>query len=263
MIDRQSLLAAGIVCATLAVCGVRGEEPERAPSEELRLYLQGRYVYERQCLDCHGERGRGDGPWSEGLTSRPRNFRSGVFKFRTTPFGKLPVKADLERTIRAGISGTAMPTFTNLGNQDLEAVIYYITRLSRAWKDESLRAEPVQLPTTLPDWFAHQEEKEKHVERGSALFGASCALCHGEGGHGDGPAAGGLVDFWGHAVSPAALSTEHHKGGDSPFDLYRTIATGLNGTPMMGYADILGKEQIWDLVAWIESIEGTAPGEPN
>ena len=69
----------------------------------------------------------------------------------------------------------------------------------------------------------------------------------------------GLIDAWEQPVLPAVLSREHHKSGDRPTDLYRTIATGLNGTPMVGFEGTLESEQIWDLVAYLKSIEGTAP----
>jgi len=50
-------------------------------------------------------------------------------------------------------------------------------------------------------------------------------------------------------IRPADLTAPHHKSGDSPRDLYRTVATGLNGTPMAGFAGQLREEEIWELVA--------------
>ena len=234
---------------------------ERDPKLEMHLYLKGHHVYEKQCAVCHGDRGRGDGPWAEGLTDKPRNFRTGIFKFRTTPFGKLPTEEDLERTIRSGISGTAMPTFQKLTDGEVEAVIVYLTHLSRTWDDDSLHAVPLDLPEEEPDWFLQEEERDVHRAAGARLFATTCAACHGPEGHGDGPGAKGLFDVWENPVQPAVLSKEHHKSGDRPTDFYRTIATGLNGTPMVGFDGVLEPEQIWDLVAFLKSIEGTAPVE--
>ncbi len=76
-----------------------------------------------------------------------------------------------------------------------------------------------------------------------------------ESGVGDGPGAKGLRDVWGFASSPADLTSPSHKSGNSPEDLFRTIALGLDGTPMAGYRPALSDAAIWDLVAYIRSIE--------
>jgi hypothetical protein len=44
------------------------------------------------------------------------------------------------------------------------------------------------------------------------------------------------------------------KSGPNPDDLYRTISTGLNGTPMPSYANVLTPEERWGLVFYILSI---------
>ncbi len=240
-------------------CAVSVARSEDKPGDaearrmELHQYLKGRYLFQKNCTTCHGETGRGDGPWAADLKDKPRNFRVGVFKFRTTPFGKLPVEKDLRRTIRSGISGTAMPFFKDFSDEDVSALIVYLQNLSRKWDDAELKAEPVEL-APRPKWFSDSEEKPGHVMKGKKLFAVNCASCHGEKGKGDGPASVGLIDIWEHPIVPADLSGPHHKSGDQPEDLFRTISTGLNGTPMIGFHEVLGPESIWDLVAFIESL---------
>lgn len=41
---------------------------------------------------------------------------------------------------------------------------------------------------------------------------------------------------------------ERFKNGHRPQDVYRTLMTGLAGTPMPSYADALEPDQAWDLV---------------
>ena len=94
-----------------AVPAVMAEEPAGPVQLDFNLYMQGRYVYERNCIVCHGPRGDGKGEFSPTLVPKPRSFREGMFKFRTTPLGMLPTDDDLRRTIKGGLSGTAMVSF--------------------------------------------------------------------------------------------------------------------------------------------------------
>ncbi|NLT72558.1 MAG: c-type cytochrome [Verrucomicrobiaceae bacterium] len=227
---------------------------------ELHLYMKGRFLFQKHCVDCHGKTGRGNGPFAAELETKPRNFRTGLFKFRSTPFGRLPVKEDLQRTIRTGISGTAMPFFKEISDEDVDALIVYLQSLSRKWKDPALAAEPLTIPP-VPEWFDEEAVAAAHAARGGTRFAQLCALCHGAEGKGDGQGAGRLMDAWNEPIVPADLSVPRYKSGESPRDLYRTIATGLNGTPMIGYADLLQENEIWELVAFIRALgQDAKPG---
>lgn len=251
----ERILRVGLMALVVVSSCATAQEGEESVAEdskrlELHLYLQGRHLFQKNCVECHGTAGRGDGPWADELETKPRNFRLGLFKFRTTAFGTLPVDNDLRRTIRSGISGTAMPVFAHLRDDEIDAIIAYLKQLSRSWRDPSQRPRPLPLPET-PAWFADPAESARHADDGKALFVGLCSACHGSGAEGDGEAGKRLVDGAGNPIRPADLTTPHLKSGDAPADLYRTIATGLNGTPMVGYAGILDESAIWTLVAYI------------
>ena len=62
-----------------------------------------------------------------------------------------------------------------------------------------------------------------------------CAKCHGVGARGDGPSAGTLTDDWDQSITPYDFTRGSYKNGGQAEDLYRTLRTGLFGTPMPAF----------------------------
>jgi cytochrome c553 len=79
--------------------------------------------------------------------------------------------------------------------------------------------------------------------------------CHGEQGRGDGPSAPTLKDNRDLPIAATNLTRlARFKNGARPEDIYRTLVTGLAGTPMPSYADSLEPDQVWDLVYYVLSL---------
>jgi mono/diheme cytochrome c family protein len=237
----------------LTVAGSMLVAADRVAPLDFDRYLQGKYVYERNCIVCHGPRGDGNGELSPTLKPKPRSFREGMFKFRTTPFGMLPTDADLRRTITGGLSGTAMGMFSHLQAEEVNAVIAYVKSFSRRWKKRENYAPAMKLAAT-PEWFKAPDAVKTHALKGQGLFMINCAACHGEKADGKGPAAISLKDMWGSAAAPSDLRQAHLRCGDSPGDLFRVLAAGMNGTPMVSFGATLNEAQRWDVIAYILSI---------
>jgi cytochrome c oxidase cbb3-type subunit I/II len=210
------------------------------------LVARGQAVYERRCLGCHGAHGDGNGPAATFLDPRPRNFRLGVFKFRTTPSGSLPTDGDLYRTLTRGVRWTAMPTWHELPERDRIAVIAYIKTFSPRWKEE--RPEPPILIGEPPD------ATPELLARGRQLYAqAKCAECHGESGRGDGPAAATLQDDLTFRIRPTDFTRGQLKGGGDVRDVYRAMTTGLDGTPMPSFADAMTDDERWAISYFVLS----------
>lgn len=241
-----------ILFFALTVLSLAGEDGVPAPLD-FNLYMQGRYVFERNCIICHGPRGDGKGEFSATLVPKPRSFREGMFKFRTTPQGKLPTDDDLHRTIRGGLSGTAMGMFTQLSDEEVKAVITYVKSFSRLWRKPENYAPPVKLPPP-PEWFRDSAERQTHATAGAKLFAVNCATCHGDKADGNGSAAIALKDIWGHPAAPSDLRQPHLRCGDASADIFRVLTTGLNGTAMVSFDQTLTEAQRWDIIAYITSI---------
>jgi len=84
------------------------------------------------------------------------------------------------------------------------------------------------------------------IERGRELFSEHCAVCHGPGGRGDGPAAAAL------SKTPEDLT----RIAPPPYFpdgvvAYR-IANGKEGMP--AWKGVLGDEDIWTLIVFIRSL---------
>lgn len=87
-------------------------------------------LYRRHCVHCHGISGDGRGPTASILNPYPRDYRPGVFKFKSTYTSAEPTNADLTKTLHEGIPGTAMPSFALLPPDEVAALVEYVKYLS-------------------------------------------------------------------------------------------------------------------------------------
>lgn len=219
---------------------------------------RGQSLYERHCAPCHGIEGDGEGLAAYLLSPKPRDFTEGLYKLRSTPSGSLPTDEDLLQTLRRGVPGTAMPAWDRLKEEDLVAIVEQVKTFSRWFEEEE--PEPAMVIGTPPP--ATQES----VQAGQEVYGRmKCAECHGPGGRGDGPSAATLRDDWQRPIRPYDFTRgpDSMKGGASPADIYRTFMTGMAGTPMPAYADLLTEEEGWQLVHHVQSLWAVdAPATP-
>lgn len=115
-------------------------------------------LYRRHCAHCHGITGDGMGPTARFLNPYPRDYRQGIFKFKSTPTGSEPTRADLTRTLHEGIPGTAMPSFLLLSSTDTEAIVEYVIYLSMRGQMETELANAVSDMSEPTDAKEFQEE---------------------------------------------------------------------------------------------------------
>jgi mono/diheme cytochrome c family protein len=219
----------------------------------------GKKLYVHYCSQCHGDKGDGEGYATPHLYPRPRNFTTGKFKVRTTPNGALPTHQDLVNIIRRGMPYTSMPAWPALSDQQASDLAYYITTFSADFSNKESVPQPVQLPGAPATTSAS-------IELGKKLYAETgCLKCHGNLGRGDGPSAPTLMDELNQPIRAANLSQPWtFRGGPTREDIFRTMSTGLNGTPMPSFTDSLTPEQRWAITDFIVSLSGSsAPGYTN
>jgi high-affinity iron transporter len=83
---------------------------------------------------------------------------------------------------------------------------------------------------------------------GDAVYRAQCAMCHGAGGRGDGPAAAMLLP------KPRDLSSPDFWAGRTLESVADVVREGKPGTAMMGYQSVLTPEEIREVVAYLRTL---------
>ena len=186
----------------------------------------GREQFRTNCLHCHGTSGDATGTTADFINPKPRNFRSGVIKFTSTPSGVPPTRADIMRVLLNGVAYTAMPSFSAYDNLDLKAITSYVQFLMMRGQTEILAAYDLDDDGTFDEEYSDEELQEAILEfmtdefevvseswmaakdevvyppiprpemsaeslaRGKEIFLSAkteCSACHGEFGDGMGP----------------------------------------------------------------------------
>ena len=237
-----------------------GATPDGAPAAarppvDRGFLALGAEVYRLRCIPCHGVNGNGKGIHAARLTVPARDFTKGVYAFRSTPTGTPPTDLDLFRTVSRGVHGTAMIPWNWLGDAERWAVVEHVKSFSPRFREEGA-GDPVVVPPA-------PAETPALVALGAAAWVRNgCGKCHGEAGEGDGPSAPTLRRDGGTPIRPLPFSAGRFRRGNSLPDLWLTLATGLDGTPMPSYAAV-PPEELWALSAWVRVRAGLSGGAPG
>lgn len=276
---RSRVLVLGLV-ALLAAC----EEPVFTETQTLggvevpaKVLEQGRLVYRRYCISCHGPEGDGRGVAAYGQWPPPRDLRSAKFKFTGVADRGLPSDKELRRVITQGLAGTYMRPWI-LQEAELHSVTQYIKTFSREGKGFRSKRLKIKAPVIPDDPFTNAEQIAGAIKKGEELYHASfqCSSCH--------PAyvtAKRVVawdaamraddpfdsvpkysenyrsvllppDFLRHEVRAIRVRENKGKLDHKAADIYRTIAFGLQG-PMPGYGH-LGDADNWAVAHYVKSL---------
>ena len=228
-----NLAVATLLFVSLAGCDIlpgraRGRaQRDTAPPQTAAFYA----LYDQQCAGCHGRDGRLG-------AARPLN---------DPVYLALVPSERVRHVIAQGLPGTAQPAFAlsaggSLTDEQIESLVQ---GLQASWsRPDVLRDDavpPYAAPLGDPD-------------RGSAVFAAACASCHGAGG-GGGAKARSIVD-----PSYLALVSDQH--------LRTTVIAGRVDLGMPDWrgqipGHALSPADVSNVVAWLVTKRTPVPGRPG
>jgi mono/diheme cytochrome c family protein len=253
------------LCCTAAIAIGRLATPAAVGAQEMQLSdsaRRGKAVYDKWCMECHGETGAGDGAAAAFMLPRPRDFTRAVYQIRTTASGELPTDADIRRVIDNGMPGTAMPEWgSKLSETERHDLVAYLKSFSTFFEGDAPAPITVgSLPRRSADGLAQGRATFEQLE---------CFKCHGDAGRGDGPSAPTLRDDWDVPIRAADLTSSWtFNGGSTVEDIYRRLRTGLDGTPMPSFSDVVDAgvitdEQLWRVAQYVRSLSPDQPPRPR
>lgn len=228
-----SLVVVGLIVALGAAVAAPGAEDPGAktpPAVTPELIAQGKGLYARECADCHGVEGKGDGAAAYLLYPKPRDFVKSEYRIVST-WDRLPTDDDLFNTITRGMPGSSMPPWDRLSERERWSLVYYLKSLSdRPWPGRAT-ADPSGQERkgliAIPPKPNYDDAARKEAAR---LYAEGCASCHGATGKGDGQQK--QIDQEGFPTRPRDLTLGIYKGTPTEEEVFRRIVAGLPGTPM-------------------------------
>lgn len=257
LVALAAMLIVGLPSTLLAQ---EAQPPDPVQKDKLEL---GKKTYFKRCVWCHGVEGGGDGPSADRLFTRPRNFIQGTFKIRWTDSGELPLDRNLIDTVKNGLPGSAMPAWGEVLSEDeIVSVVQFVKTLvqDRDFADEDEEVTKQDFGTNPWGTTApyHLGVPQADIDAGKEVFLKNkCFECHGGEGRGDGNPT--MKDDWGFPIFAADWQQCWNFRGSrrnhfDPFNVVRTISTGLNGTPMPNFKDKITVEDRWKLAAFVNSL---------
>jgi mono/diheme cytochrome c family protein len=201
---------------------------------------EGKTTYIRECMVCHGDAGRGHGPYRQFIQPGPPDFGGGGYGDYTD--------ADYFWRISEGVPWSAMPAWkVQYGEEERWKLVHYIRAIFTQTEDRPPAPEEGK-DYVFPELHKSLRIPESaSVERGRRIFLQNCAHCHGLAGDGKG---------WDGAYlnpQPADLrkmATEQ-MGPEAQGEYLAKVTFGIQNAAMPTWGEFLPEDQRWDAIAYL------------
>lgn len=208
---------------------------------------QGKEIYTKHCLRCHGE--RGEGVMLAGMNVPPRNFAAPQ------------ARADLDRArmldaVRNGKSGTFMISFRDtLKPKEMDAVVSYIDTIlmvpaseisgTSAHGGRGRDAAPASTGAGADMNAPFPNNLRGDAVKGRVFYMANCADCHGAKGDGEGKRAYFINP------RPARFTSEMMRKRLNRPAIFLFTSQGKLGTEMPAWNKVLTEQEIANVAEYV------------
>jgi mono/diheme cytochrome c family protein len=139
LVGRNAIAPAALKDSTAFVQDIPLQSPAVLPPVDVMkagvasdsLIARGRDVFRANCVSCHGDEGRGDGPTAATLNPKPRNFHT---LSGWTNGSKI---SEIYRTLQEGIVKNGMAAYNYLPPVDRFALAHYVRRFASGQPQDS------------------------------------------------------------------------------------------------------------------------------
>jgi mono/diheme cytochrome c family protein len=148
VVGRNSIAPAALSDSTAFVQDIPVKSPSVLPPVDVMkvgvrsdtLIARGRVLFSANCVSCHGDEGRGDGPTAATLNPRPRNFHSLAGWVNGSKVSAI------YKTLEEGLAKSGMASYSYLAPADRFALAHYVRSFASGQPDDT-QADLQQLET--------------------------------------------------------------------------------------------------------------------
>jgi len=207
----------------------------------VELLDEGKAIFIRECMVCHGDAGRGHGPYRDLLQPGPPDFGDGSYGDYTD--------SDYFWRISEGIPWTAMPSWKiEYREEDRWKLVHSLRTMFTQTEDRP--PEPPQGQNfTYPDFYktSMRFPEDASYERGRRYFLINCAHCHGLAGDGKG---------WdGQVLNPQPADFREMRNKEmkpeAQGEHLAKVTFGIQDTAMPTWGEFLPVDQRWDAIKYL------------
>jgi mono/diheme cytochrome c family protein len=208
---------------------------------------EGKAIFTRECMVCHGDAGRGHGPYRDLLQPGPPDFGDGSYGDYTD--------ADYFWRISEGVPWSAMPAWKiNYRDEDRWKLVYYIRAIFTQTEERPPGIQTGEEPKPgvdfeYPEFYKESARFPEDVsyERGKRFFLEHCAHCHGLAGDGQG---------WdGQYLNPKPADFQGMRNKqmtpEAQGEHLAKVTFGIKDSAMPVWAEFLPVDQRWDTLQFL------------